>query len=144
MLLRLLAYFFPSFARNLPPEVPMFRSGDIEFGFYYKLGPDGRTPVPCTSKQASEWFETADAERIVRKTDIGEHRVSTVFTSTVYDFDEHGPFLFEAMVLEGPFYGSLSRTRTWEESEIMHEEFCAHLRDDTFEEWARNNPRVKT
>lgn len=126
-----------------PRTLTTIRTEDCGIAAYYKLAADGRTPVPCSPEAYDAWFPTSGPERIVRKTEIGKHRVSTVFTATVYDLDDHGPFLYETMIMDGPFEGYVCRSRTWDASEIVHEQFCSQLRAGTFDEWARNNPQVK-
>ena len=79
---------------------------------------DGKTPIPCDLIEWAKWIETAD--RTVKKTNIGEARVSTVFLGLDYSYGIPGewlPILFETMVFGGTMDRAITRYCSWEEAE---------------------------
>ena len=87
-----------------------------------------RTPVVCHDlMEWANWFETAD--RNVAKTDVGHHRVSTVFLGIDHQFGHGEPLLFETMVFTaGDDGGDMKRYSTWEDAEDGHWETVKRLR----------------
>jgi len=70
---------------------------------------NGKTPVQVESiTEWAEWFEKGD--RIVKQTDIGEVKISTVFLGIDHNFhpNSKAPILFETMVFGGV---AISRNR---------------------------------
>lgn len=66
---------------------------------------NGKTPVQVESiTEWAEWFEKGD--RIVKQTDIGEVKISTVFLGIDHNFhpNSKAPILFETMVFGGGRY----------------------------------------
>jgi hypothetical protein len=89
---------------------------------------DGHQVVPCDDiLDWGHWFETAD--RIVKKTTVGESEVSTVFIGLDHRFQGGGPpLVFESMVFGGPQDGDQERYSTWGEAERGHEALVAKLK----------------
>ena len=86
---------------------------------------DGQTPVPTEDViEWAQWFETAD--RQVADDQIGDIRVSTVFTGIDYNFTQIGPpRVFETMIFGGALSDREWRYATWEEAEAGHRELLA-------------------
>ncbi|MDD5008568.1 MAG: hypothetical protein PHC68_09270 [Syntrophorhabdaceae bacterium] len=85
----------------------------------YKL--DGHRPVLCDLEEWSSWYENADRERVVGKTQIGEVKISTVFLAIDHNWSGVGrPVLFETMIFGGPLDQSQWRYSSWEEAEVGH------------------------
>ena len=95
----------------------------------WKLGPDGRTPVPVDDIiEWGRWFEHSDAERQVGYDQRDGVTVSTVFLGTDYNFAGVGPpILFETMVWNDNDGSERTHDRymTWEEAEAGHREALA-------------------
>ena len=86
---------------------------------FYKL--DGKTVIPCNLLEWAQWLEKAD--RIVKKTTIGEIKISTVFLGLDHNYSDEGPpLLFETLVFGGPLDGEMNRYWTWEQAEEGHRE----------------------
>lgn len=66
----------------------------------------------------TEWFATAD--RHVADETIDNVRISTVFLSADYSFQEGPPVLFETMVFGGKLDQEMDRYCTWEQAETGH------------------------
>lgn len=95
--------------------------------YFYIL--DGKTPIPCDLIEWGKWMETAD--RTVKKTDIGEARVSTVFLGLDYSFGFEGewlPILFETLVFGGIMDGQMARYCSWEEAEEGHDRMVERVK----------------
>jgi hypothetical protein len=75
----------------------------------------------------ARWFATADAERIVTKTHLGEVLVSTVFLAFDHNWRSGPALLFETMVFGGPLDGSQWRFGTREEAAAFHDELVREL-----------------
>ena len=89
---------------------------------------NGKTPEPCndTVKWAA-WFHNAD--RTVKKTKIDDVEVSTVFIGVDSNLTD-GPFLFETMIFGGDRDGEMWRSKTWEESEELHDKIVKEVEND--------------
>ena len=91
---------------------------------------DGHMPVVEEDVLAwGRWFETANDERRVDETSVGDVRISTVFLGADYNFTPGGlPLVFETMVFGGPHEGYTDRYTTWDEAEAGHARIVAALR----------------
>jgi len=86
---------------------------------YYIL--DGKTVITCNLLEWAEWLKNAD--RTVKKTKIGEIKISTVFLGLDHNYSDEGPpLLFETLVFGGPLDGEMNRYWTWEQAEEGHRE----------------------
>ncbi len=86
---------------------------------YYIL--DGKTPKPVYDiLEWGKWYGTAN--RIVKQTQIGDVKVSTVFLGLDHELFEGVPFLFETMIFSNDENdGYQKRYTTWEEAEAGHQ-----------------------
>lgn len=83
---------------------------------------EGHEAVECNDLMKwADWFETAD--RTVKKTEIGDISVSTVFLGLNHCYGEGEPVLFETMVFGGEYDQEVERYATWEQAEKGHEEW---------------------
>lgn len=93
-------------------------------GRWYKLHSDrdsdgNPTVVPCTRDVPSP-DETTWA--IVKRTDVGDVLVSTVFMGLDHNYGDSGPpILFETMIFGGKLNQAQSRQHTWREALEAHE-----------------------
>lgn len=97
-------------------------------GQFFKLAPDGRTPVPCENHL--EWYGshltgifTSGVRGQVAHTDLGVTIVHTSFWG--------GPTapsgkvaLFKTECYLGPYAGRIYATSTWEDALQLHEQIC--------------------
>ncbi len=68
----------------------------------------------------AKWFESNVENRIIKRTEVGESAVSTVFLGLNHGF--HGKDLwFETLVFGGKLDGEMNRYETYEEAEAGHE-----------------------
>ena len=76
------------------------------------------------------WLETAD--RIVKKTTIGDIIISTVFLGLDhnYSFGESPPLLFETMIFGGKYDQDQDRCSTWDGAEKMHDAMVEKVKAD--------------
>lgn len=85
----------------------------------------GQTPVPEPDLiKWALWFEESGDDRIVKQTDIGLTRVSTVFLGLDHSFVSapHYPLLFETMIFtDGRAEDYQERCSTWMEAEMQHQ-----------------------
>lgn len=79
----------------------------------------------------SWWLEMHLADRIVRKTRVGEAEVSTVFMGLDHRVGEGTPLVFETLVFGGEMDGEMDRYSTWDEAERGHEVMVSSLRAKT-------------
>lgn len=89
---------------------------------------DGKTPIaePDMFKWGL-WFKSND--RIVKKTDVGDAHVSTVFLGAEHGFCNDEPLLFETMIFGGPLDGEQWRYCTWEQAEQGHYEAVKQVKE---------------
>lgn len=87
---------------------------------------DGHDVVPAELMTWARWFEKGD--RTVKKTTIGESKVSTVFLGLDHNFGVGPPQLFETMVFGGPLKDEMYRCATWEQAEACHDAMCERVR----------------
>jgi hypothetical protein len=96
----------------------------------------GQSVVPEPDVEAwAQWFD--NNERIVNRTNVGPHLVSTVFLGLDHNFGRQGPpLLFETMVFQSgdPKSEALAQQRcsTWLEAETQHHRIV--------DEWKRKLP----
>lgn len=85
---------------------------------------DGKTPVECDDVMTwGSWFQTAD--RHVKKTNLGDIQVSTVFLGLDHNYEETGaPVLFETMIFGGDHDEYCERYTTWDDAEKGHDKAC--------------------
>lgn len=77
--------------------------------------------------QWAEFFETAD--RVVKREDVGNVTVSTVFLSLDHSFGMGPPILWETMVFRGKEVMEAERCAgSREQAEAMHERIAKRLR----------------
>lgn len=58
---------------------------------YYRLGPDGRTPIPVRDTEPGDWFEAMRRVDFTKFGDDDQSFVSTLFLSTDHNFSGKGP-----------------------------------------------------
>lgn len=86
----------------------------------------GKIPIRMRNViEWAEWFETAD--RIVKKTKVGNVEVSTAFLSFDHQYGDGPPLLFETMIFGGERDEDMWRYTTWEEAEAGHGRVVAEL-----------------
>lgn len=98
----------------------------------------------------SLWFASAD--RTLRRDQVGDAEVSTVFLGINHQWkDGEPPVLFETMIFGGPRDGYQNRYSTWEEAEQGHLSALAivgglepDVRYDGFEKFAPPDPSTRT
>jgi hypothetical protein len=91
---------------------------------YYVL--DGHNAKPV--KDVLEWGKYFDkSDRTVKKTTVGEAKVSTVFLGLNHRFGEGEPLLFETMIFGGKEDGWRKRYSTWDEAVKGHDTACEML-----------------
>jgi hypothetical protein len=97
---------------------------DLERSRYWILD-DARQPVPATVEVFGPWMETA--ERIIRKTQVNDLEVSTVFLGIDHNFvGGDYPVLYETMVFPiSDENGYCDRYSTEEEAIKGHEKAVA-------------------
>lgn len=84
---------------------------------HYKL--DWKNPVPCELLEWALWIVNAD--RTVKKTNLFDVSVSTVFLWSDHQFWDWPPLLFETMIFWWEHDWYQERYSTWEEAEKWHE-----------------------
>jgi hypothetical protein len=93
---------------------------------YYIL--EGHEAVKTDLMTWARMFKKAD--RVVRKTTIGDAEISTVFLGLDHQFGDGPPLLFETMVFGGKLDQKQDRCTTWEEAEAMHEAMSGRVRSN--------------
>ena len=95
----------------------------------------GQTPVPCEDVlEWARWFKNADTNRVVAKTAVGEHEISTVFLGLDHRFTGSGqPILFETMIFchhtpACELDNEMRRYSEWLEAEAGHCTMVEHVR----------------
>jgi hypothetical protein len=86
--------------------------------YYYILEGKKVKPVDEMTEWA-RWYETAD--RTVKKTELTDCKVSTVFLAMNHAFGHGDPILFETMIFGGEHDGYCERCSTWEQAEAQHQ-----------------------
>jgi len=84
---------------------------------------EGHTPVKTDLMTWARWHEDIN-NRIVKKTNIGDVKVSTVFLGLNHNWGDGAPLLFETMIFGGEHDEYCDRYSTWEEAEMGHERAC--------------------
>jgi hypothetical protein len=78
------------------------------------------------------WFETADNERIVMKTELEEEQVSTVFLGVDHSFGRKLlPILWETMIFGGPHDQWQERYTSRDEAVRRHHEIVGKIKSGT-------------
>lgn len=86
--------------------------------YYFIL--EGKTAKPVDDVIAwAKWYETAD--RAVKKTELRDCNISTVFLGMNHRHGNGTPVLFETMIFGGEHDGYCERSCTWEEAENEHQ-----------------------
>ena len=75
----------------------------------------------------AKWFETAD--RVVRKTEVGDAQISTVFLGIDHSFVGGLPVLYETMIFGGEHNGYQCRYTTRELAADHHDRVVQDLTD---------------
>jgi hypothetical protein len=92
---------------------------------------DGKIPVRCPDMiEWGNWMETAN--RIVRREEVGDYTVSTVFLGIDHAFGGGVPILFETMVFsDGTSVEDIGMRRcsTWEGAEKQHREIVLEVEE---------------
>lgn len=86
-----------------------------------------RNVVPASLMEWARYFESAD--RIVRKSVVGEVSVSTVFLGIDHQYGDGPPLLFETMIFGGQHDQWCARCSTWQEAEAQHDQAILVLAD---------------
>lgn len=86
----------------------------------------GTLPFKVGLMEWGKWFETAN--RIIRQTNIGKVKISTVFLGLDHRFGDGPPLLFETMVFGGELDQEQERYSTWDEAEAGHEEMVKRVK----------------
>ena len=102
-----------------------------EMNVYYIL--EGHEAVKTDLMTWARMFEKAD--RVVRKTTIGDAEIITVFLGLDHQFGDGPPLLFETMVFGGKLDQKQDRCTTWEEAEAMHEAMSGRVRSNDGGDW---------
>jgi len=91
---------------------------------------EGHVPQEVSILRWADWLESHRDERVVAKTTLPGHVVSTVFLGLDHSFnDSDPPLLFETMVFASDSAGSIidyrdldmARCSTWEQAEAQHD-----------------------
>ena len=76
---------------------------------------DGKEPKPI--EDLLEWAKAMERQnRVVKQTQIGDVKVSTVFLGLDHSFGGGAPLLFETMIFGGKEDGYQDRYSTWDEA----------------------------
>ena len=120
----------PAQARRQAGALPAVRKKTVEpleaMSDKYILVNGVPTPEPDLLKWG-RWFETADAERIVAKTTVGDTRVSTIFLGLDHRWGSGPPVLWETMIFGGSHDGWQERYTSQEEAIRRHNEIVGQL-----------------
>lgn len=92
--------------------------------YYILIGKEVK-PVDNVLEWA-KFYELCD--RKVRRTEINQVVISTVFLGIDYSFEEKIPLLFETMIFGGINDGYQTRYSTWDEAIKGHELACEKVR----------------
>ena len=97
----------------------------------YILTPNGRVKEERDSIRWARWFERANKDRILARTEIAEGvRVSTVFLGLDHNFGGDGPpILWETMIFGGPLDGYQERYATSDDAQLGHLEAVKRARE---------------
>lgn len=101
-------------------------SDQVHHQLFYKLGPDGKTPIPCTREEYAADEIMFGVRFVGADTLEGSTRVSTLFLAIDHGMGRPGPpILFETRIEGGPLSGESNRYATWDEAERGHAEMFA-------------------
>jgi len=90
---------------------------------------DGQIPVKCDMYKWATWNNGPN--RDVKKTNIGDIKISTVFLGLDHNWGQGPPLLFETMVFGGKLDQEQERYTTWEEAETGHRLMVEKVKDET-------------
>ena len=92
----------------------------------YILDENGEPQSEPDLMKWAEWMERDD--RVLRKTDVGESRISTVFLGLDHRFGDDGPpLLFETMVFGGTLDQKQDRYATRQEAMRGHDSMVSRV-----------------
>lgn len=105
-------------------------------GHYWKWERDTGIVSECSLDEWGAWVQKDPGRRILERTTVGHHDVSTVFLGIDHNFGVHGaPILWETMVFdkgtcrESDRFGDLGgRYETQEQAQAGHDAAVLHLR----------------
>jgi hypothetical protein len=84
---------------------------------------NGKTPVECND--LIEWAKQMEGKnRIVKQSQFGDVKVSTIFLGLDHSFGDGEPLLFETMIFGGKHDQYQDRYSTWDEAVEGHEIAC--------------------
>lgn len=87
----------------------------------YILGEDGKTPIAEHDLfKWADWFEGSHEQRKIKRTEVGDSVISTIFLGLDHNYGDGAPLLFETMIFGGPHDGEMDRYSTYEEAIIGH------------------------
>ncbi|MCP4607716.1 MAG: hypothetical protein GY845_03225 [Planctomycetes bacterium] len=96
-----------------------------KMAYYYIL--EGHDVIPCHDMALwTQWLSSAD--RKVKRENVGESDVSTVFLGVNHAWDDGPPLVFETLVFDGPLDGEMERYSTWAEAVKGHDEMVERIR----------------
>ena len=75
----------------------------------------------------AKWFEKADQERIIEKTQIQDVEIPTVFLGLDHQFGSGSPLLYETLVFGGILDGEMDRYSTYEGAKMGHRSMVAKV-----------------
>lgn len=88
---------------------------------YILGGPDGRTPIPCSTRAWAGAPEGRGLSAMVARTEAPGALISTVFLGSDHAWgSDSQPLIFETLVFGGVLDGEMHRYSTWEEAEAGH------------------------
>jgi len=91
----------------------------------------GHTPVPADDIMVwAEWMEAHQMDRIVKKTQIGQVEVSTIFLGVDSSMWEGVPLLFETMIFGGKHNLYNLKASSWDNALADHEDAVKLVKDE--------------
>ena len=95
----------------------------MKFGnIYYRLGEDGKTPVPMEELNEAGWKQDRTVQKDKVTAEGVDITVSTMFLMIDHSWEDDGvPILFETMIFGGERDGYQERYATWDEAVEGHQ-----------------------
>lgn len=97
---------------------------------------DNNNPVPCTDSEANDFMLNRREKKIIGRTEVNGHCVSTVFLCLDHSWMQGGrPVLFETLVFESPdIYSEINgeRYHTYDEAVAGHQKWV---------DWVKNGEK---
>lgn len=93
---------------------------------------DGTEVVAVTLEEWARWLNDHRQEKFIKRTDLGDFWVSTVFLGLDHNYlDDGPPLLFETMVFKRGDWGGEYQTRSSTHADALrqHETACQWVRD---------------